>query len=268
MMRALLASIAALAIAGTASAADFPVGTAYVPFVVPPFNWTSCYLGGYVGKALANRINVVDTDNFAAQPSTLDAWSYNLKSSLFGGGGTAGCNWQPSRTPWMVGIEGEGGYFKLSGSGYDPLFPLGSNVLLASTTVGNGYAMATVRLGYAVDRVLFYLKGGAAFSKEGISVTQPAVGPFAPFVASASGFETTGTLGGGIEWAFAYNWTLKGEYMFIGSNTNSVCGVATAASVPGPGTFCWNHSGLNGFSTAKIGVNYLFGAGEPAVARY
>ena len=268
-MRILLASAAALVIAGTASAADFPVGTAYVPSVIPVFNWTGCYLGGYVGQAFAKNINVLDADNFAAQPNSLDVWRYALKSSTPGGGGTAGCNWQPSGTPWLVGIEGEGGYFKLSGSGYDPSFPLGSNVLLASTTVGNGYAMATARLGYVVDRFLFYIKGGAAFSNESISVTQPQIGPFTPFVASASGLETTGAFGGGIEWAFAYNWTAKAEYMFLGSNTNSVCGVATAASVPGvPGSYCWNHSGLSGFSTAKIGVNYLFNGAGPVIARY
>ena len=50
-MRTLL-SIPALLIAGAASAADFPVGTAYVPAVIPVFNWTGCYLGGYVGQAM------------------------------------------------------------------------------------------------------------------------------------------------------------------------------------------------------------------------
>jgi outer membrane immunogenic protein len=39
----------------------------------------------------------------------------------FIGGGTLGCNWQPYGSPFVFGIEGEGGYMKIEGSAFDPL---------------------------------------------------------------------------------------------------------------------------------------------------
>jgi outer membrane immunogenic protein len=78
---------------------------------------------------------------------------------------------------------------------------------------------------------------------------------------------TTGTLGGGIEWAFADNWSIKGDYMFIGLgdlHTETSCSSATLASgaTVGGGQFCFNHE-FHGVHTAKIGLNYRFG---PVVA--
>ncbi|MEZ5890892.1 MAG: hypothetical protein R3D52_12075 [Xanthobacteraceae bacterium] len=129
-----------------------------------PFSWTSCYLGGFLGGAWASDIAV---NNGYAQVLGVpfDSWTYSLDNSVIGGG-TAGCNWQPIGSPLVVGIEGEVGYVDLSGSAYDPRFPLGPNVLAASASIGNTYGMITGRLGYAVDRVLFYVKGGVAFVDE------------------------------------------------------------------------------------------------------
>ena len=73
---------------------------------------------------------------------------------------------------------------------------------------------------------------------------------------------TTWTVGGGIEWAFGNNWTLKGEYMFIGlDDTFTSCNVATAqnGAIVAGGPFCFNHD-FGGIHTAKIGLNYRFGS--------
>ena len=71
---------------------------------------------------------------------------------------------------------------------------------------------------------------------------------------------TTWTIGGGLEWAFAANWSVKAEYRFIGlDDTRTSCGVATVASeaaVAG-GPFCFNQH-FDGINTAKIGLNYRF----------
>ena len=71
------------------------------------------------------------------------------------------------------------------------------------------------------------------------------------------------TVGGGLEWAFADRWSVKGEYMFIGLGNNrtlTTCGPASTAAgtVPG-GDFCFGHE-FRSIQTFKIGLNYLFGS--------
>ena len=65
-------------------------------------------------------------------------------------------------------------------------------------------------------------------------------------------------VGGGAEWAFVQNWTVKAEYLYLGLDTSfTACG-------PGGGrlflpnlNFCSKHD-IGGIHTAKIGVNYKF----------
>jgi len=71
-------------------------------------------------------------------------------------------------------------------------------------------------------------------------------------------FRGKAPIGAGIEWAFANNWTLKGEYMFIGTDNSSPCGFVLGGPVIPAKNYCWNHSGPDGISTAKIGLNYRF----------
>jgi outer membrane immunogenic protein len=97
-----------------------------------------------------------------------DRHSWNAGSdSSFIGGGTLGCNWQPVGSPFVLGIEGEAGYMKLEGAAFDPLrsptLRAATPDVFATGKVGDWYGMITGRLGYAWDRTLFYVKGGAAF---------------------------------------------------------------------------------------------------------
>ena len=106
-------------------------------------------------------------------------------------------------------------------------------------------------MGYAWDRTLLYVKGGAAFVPTRASVVdacQSTAAGCGNWLISTSDSKTvtTGTLGGGIEWALGSNWSIKGEYMFIGLGDRHVstsCGLATLASgatVSG-GPFCFDH---------------------------
>lgn len=268
MKKAFVAGAASLALIGTASAADIgyrpPQPVAPLVPVVVPFGWTGCYLGGFAGGAWANDVRVIDPyGNFVGVP--FDTWGYSVSSSFLGGG-TAGCNWQPVGTPLVLGIEGEAGYMSLEGSAFDPIsFPFGPNALFASTKIGNGYAMITGRGGYAIDRMLLYAKGGVAFLDETVTVAHPAFPNLGiPAVtASASNSNAHWTLGGGIEWAFTNNWTLKAEYMAIGLDNSLPCGSVPNGAVIPAGNYCWNHSGPGAVSTLKVGVNYLFGGGWP-----
>ena len=276
----LVSAATAVALTQIASAADLPrKAPAYTPPPPPPlFSWTGCYLGGYAGGAWqgSNGAEFTDLGNttrhsFSGGVSASNivpshSWSDDLGSSFIGGG-TLGCNWQPVGSSFVLGLEGEFGYLKLSGEAFDPNTLVGSQTTLdalGSAKVGNWYGMVTGRLGYAFDRVLLYVKGGAAFVRTEASVLDQCVATgCGNWLISTSHSETvtTWTVGGGVEWAFAPNWSVKGEYMFIGLNnhefqTSGLATTGTGAVVSG-GPFVFNHS-FNGINTAKIGLNYKF----------
>jgi len=216
-------------------------------------------------------------ENLSPRREGQHSWNVSLDSSFLGGG-TLGCNWQPLGTAFVLGIEGEGGYLKLQGSAFDPLISAvlpvaavrGTPDVLGSAKIGNGYGMITGRLGYAWGPALIYVKGGAAFVSVQASIldqcnTVPAGCGNWLIATSGSQTRTTGTVGGGLEWALPYqwrNWSIKAEYMFIGlgHDTLTTCGTAISpAGTPvGGGQFCFNHD-FSGIHTAKIGLNYRFG---------
>ena len=266
-----------------------PAGAAdlHMPVKAPPapavFSWTGCYVGGYAGGGFTQR-DPLFTDsgnaNFrsfsggvtAGRVEGAHSWSVSSKDSVIGGG-TLGCNWQPVGSPFVLGIEGEGGYMRITGSSFDPLINpnltvgafRGTADVLGSSRVGDWYGMITGRVGYAFGNVLVYAKGGAAFVPIRASVVDNCLtggcGNWAISTAVSSTV-VSGTAGGGLEWGFAPSWSIKGEYMFVGIGDHSLtsCGSATLASgaTVGGGPFCFNHS-FGGIHTAKLGVNYRFG---------
>jgi outer membrane immunogenic protein len=280
------------ALAGTAGAADYGVPYQAPSYGVPvraradlpPYvNWTGCYIGGYIGGAFSERdTTFTDLGNntfraysggiVAGRAENPHSWDVGSNSSVIGGG-TVGCNYQPMGSPLLVGIEGEAGYMKLKGSAFDPFrSPTVGAVtpdVLGTAKTGDWYGMVTARLGYSWGSVMTYVKGGVAFLQVQGSVvdacnnTGSGCGNWLIATTSSSDTFTAGTLGAGAEWAFAGNWSLKAEYMYIGlgdTHTITTCGVATtpAGATVGGGAFCFNHD-FGGVHTAKVGVNYRFG---------
>jgi outer membrane immunogenic protein len=282
------AALCALALSLPAAAADLGRMPTKAPVVAPPppFTWSGCYIGGFVGGAFTND-DVIFTDlgnglfpSFsggitAPGVAGIHSWAVPLDDSSIIAGGTLGCNWQFAGSPFVLGIEGEGGYIKLDGAAFDPFLGPGTPIVapfapdvLGAARIGDWYAMITGRLGYAFDRWMIYAKGGAAFVRVQAAVfdncASAALGCGNWLIATGdSDTATVATFGGGVEWAFAPNWSIKAEYMFIalGDADMTTCGTATLASgavVPG-GAFCFNHS-FPDVHTVKVGLNWRFGS--------
>ena len=123
------------------------------------------------------------------------------------------------------------------------------------------------RAGYAFGRLLPYVTGGLALSdqKTGYSWTYPATGEL---YTGSQGVSAGWTIGGGVEWAFANNWSVKAEYLHydLGRNT-----FATGALTP-PAPLGSSHivTTRNQGDLVRVGLNYKFGWGGPApvVAKY
>ena len=264
----LLTAIAAVAvISAPAVAADMrmPMKAAPAP-VMAVFNWTGFYVGGFVGGAAAEGnasssqpCNLVACYNTALATSVTN--SYSLDSSFIGGG-TIGYNWQPVGSQFVLGIEGEVGYLRLRRSVVDAnaiaaFGPTTTNGI-DTTHIGDFYGVIAGRLGVAFDRVLLYAKGGVAFVDKSYDYTDVCVaGPCGALTLTQgrSDVQTTWTAGGGVEWAFAPNWSLKGEYLYLATRETYS---TTGTTAPAPGVVLTNTHTDPGVHTGKFGVNYRF----------
>lgn len=258
----LCAAAAVAAISAPAAAADLRMPVKAPPPVVAVFNWTGFYIGGFVGGAVADR------NAHSSEPVSGGAFfngtglenNYSLDSSFIGGG-TIGYNWQPVGSQWVFGLEGEAGYLRLRRSVLDINAPLGAANGFDTTRIGDWYGVIAGRLGFAWDRVLVYGKGGVAFVDKRYEYSDTCV--IAPCGAATLGLtnsdtQVTWAAGGGIEWAFAPNWSLKGEYLYLATRQNFSQSAVAGGTGPAAG-FVWANSHSDpGIHTGKFGINYRF----------
>lgn len=240
-------ALVALMTAGPAMAADLsrpaPVYTKAPP-MAPIFSWTGFYIGGNIGGAWAND-NI--TDNLFGLNFN------NGNNAVFVGGGQAGFNYQVGSV--VFGVEGDFDWAANNNNTVTGIIGPGGDTFTASA---NDRWIATVagRLGYAADRWLFYVKGGGGWvGANSFTVTDVTTG--ASVTAGNSNTLSGWLVGGGVEWAFANNWSLRAEYDFLGLSTRTFTVPATSPILVGD-TFT---TGKNNVQMATIGINYRFGAG-------
>jgi outer membrane immunogenic protein len=226
MKKVLLASVAALLLSDSAPAwsADFPIHVR-PPVLIPAFTWSSCYLGAQLGYGWSHK-EVTDPAELVQDsinqfldlglPLTPTVTTVGLSPKGYILGGQFGCDHQFAGSNWVIGFEGSvtGGNLKaetIFGLPLDPDIPGNPARLTARTDF---LPSGTVRLGYAWDRWLLYAKAGAAGASDRYSI----VGVFSP-ITTPTPFNFQGvdlrigwTAGGGIEWAFCEDWSVKVEY--------------------------------------------------------
>ncbi|CAN5269870.1 porin family protein [soil metagenome] len=245
-----VAALAALGATG-AQAADIaarPYTKAPV-YVAPVYNWTGFYAGVHIGAAFGGDEGV---SQVLPLPAAFPITSSN-RDAVFLGGGQIGADYQFAPN-WLVGIEGQISGLANSNRTFTSAFSGGTVITDRGT---EWLASVTGRLGYTWGPGLIYAKGGVAFRDDGgfgFTVANLAT----PFVL---GRETTGwTVGGGLEYMFAPNWSAKIEYQYYDFDRTSFSTVAGSTT---PVAFSYKDD----LHTVKVGVNYRFGAG-PVVAKY
>jgi outer membrane immunogenic protein len=275
--RSLAAITVASAVAFTqmAVAADLPA-KAPVPPAPSVYNWTGWYAGVNAGGAWGHSDDPTSTVfspiGYFAQssvPVVNAAGAQSADLSGFTGGIQAGYNWQWSNL--VTGIEADFVYFGLrgssSGSGIYPCCaPAGFTV--ASSISTDWLATVRGRLGIANNNWLFFVTGGAAFTKlkgdftftdncGNFATCNGPAGPNAAEAVSISQTKTGWTIGGGVEAGLWSKWTLKAEYLYLDFGSVSGVGVITT---PGLNPFASNnpftHSADLQSHIFRLGLNY------------
>jgi outer membrane immunogenic protein len=199
---------------GTALSADLPRRApvyAPAPVMAPPFSWTGFYVGANFGGAWGTSS---DTNGFFATPTT---GNFNTSGVL--GGGQLGYNWQFGQ--WVLGLETDIAASSLKGSTSN-----GICLTVVCTTSQTWLGTTRGRLGYAFDHWLVYGTGGVAYGDVKFSDLP------APVVVSGTDTNAGWTGGGGVEYAFAMNWSAKLEYLYVdlgnvGIACSPGCGTST-----------------------------------------
>lgn len=267
-----LASIVSLGIAGlgTASAADMAVKARPAPVIPAPiFSWTGFYAGINLGGDWGNS-----NFDWNLAPGFLDPAIFiagrtagsitKFHPTGFTGGGQIGYNWQAGAA--VYGLEADLEYLGGSASRSVDLFAFGlpgPGFNFANESVKSKW-LATFRgrLGWAVDRTLFYGTGGLAvgqvdfFDQSTYSAILPQGGTSSPTMVGY-------TVGAGIEYAATNNWIVRAEYLYVNLGNHSVTSInATPGFTADVITFNHNYS----TNIGRVGISYKFGG--PVVARY
>jgi outer membrane immunogenic protein len=213
--------------------------------------WTGLYVGAQGGYGWGSS----NETYFNAPNTAIFAGTQNYDARGGFAGGVAGYNWQTGAM--VLGIEGDYHWADINGrSSVVNVGPL--NLGDTYSTQLRGFGDIKGRLGYAAGPALFFVSGGGAVGD--LQHRYDAAlngGAGNTFVQNATKWGYT--VGAGLEYMFAPNWSGKLEYNYIdlGRSTIQYGAAPTNRSE-------WNDT----FHTVKVGINYHFNWGSTGVARY
>jgi outer membrane immunogenic protein len=232
-----------------ASAADLAARPVYTkaPAMIPVlYDWSGFYVGINGGGGWSHNC----WDNTTAGGAFVGAEGCHNAS---GGtvGGQIGYRWEANS--WVFGVEAQGNWAELKGSNVSTLIPADTN-----RSKIDAFGLFTGQIGYAWNNVLLYAKGGAAVTDNHNDIYSTATGAFL----AGSGDQTRwgGTVGAGLEYGFAPNWSVGVEYDHLFMQDKNV-----AFTTPAGVGFGFDKVRQDvDLVTARI--NYRFGG--PIIAKY
>lgn len=247
--------LSAAGFVGAASAADLPAATyTKAPSSVDPaYNWSGFYVGIEGGGAWGRSQHYYNDPAGPALIGLAVTSGIDANGGLVGG--TFGYNFQSSNNI-IIGFETDMSWINNKGTaGYiAPFAPL------TNTAEASQSWLYTVRgrLGFAWNRWMIFGTGGVAFTDEGMQICSVTFG-----CGSQSKIVAGWTAGGGVEYAFAGNWSAKLEYLH-----NDFGSQYFARTVDSGGGFFHAHDVTLTNDIVRAGVNYKFGWDGAVVAKY
>ena len=199
------------------------------------YNWTGFYIGGHIGGAFNGDNGFAGTNS-------------DSNGQILGGVQIGGdYQFAPN---WVVGIEGQ---FSWLGNNNNGVIIPGGFVFNSNQ---RGLGSVTGRLGYTWGPALLYVKGGYAFSDHSDSLSLN--GTSAAFALDGSHHDGF-TVGAGLEYMFAQNWSAKVEYQFYDFGKINFIAPALLSMLG---------DSRQEEHTVKVGFNYRFNPGGQGLAQY
>jgi len=254
MKKIIAIAAALLGTASVASAADMAVKAPPYAAPVPVFTWTGCYVGVHAGAG------VMHDQGFQAQGGGVPFDRHGVGGLA---GGQIGCNYQTGML--VLGIEGEG-YWSGMRINVDQFE---GNTPFLNTNIKNRWDYdVAARIGVAFDRALVYGKAGWAAGRFEWNAADVNCGSFCSTTQGSATLDGL-LIGVGLEYAFLNNLTAKFEYDYLGFGSKNVAFTSTSPCIllcngPSISTQLQNVSADK--HIFKVGLNYLFNFGGPAVA--
>ncbi|MEZ2143538.1 outer membrane beta-barrel protein [Bradyrhizobium sp. DN5] len=246
--------VIALGLSAPAGAADLaarPYTKAPPPMVAAIYDWSGFYIGINGGGGTSHKC----WDFVTPVTGTLvGEGCHNATGGTVGG--QIGYRWQSAN--WVFGVEGQGNWADFSGDNVSALFALRNRSKIDS------FGLITGQVGYAWNNVLLYVKGGGAVVGDRYRTFDLATGLEFD---RANETRWGGTVGAGIEFGFAPNWSVGFEYdhIFLGNRTINFTGSGNFVTAP-LGVVTRSERISQDVDIGLIRVNYRWGG--PLIAKY
>ena len=256
------ASVALLGLTVAASADGY--GTRYGQACCQ-FSWTGFYIGANAGVMWDDSSHTLSpsglflTDPLTVPTNSLRTRAGDLDATSFTGGVQAGYNHQMGML--VIGVEGD---FNSARSRANDALVAGLPAPLLGTMAHrvdeklDWFGTLRGRVGIADSRWLIYATGGWAFGHVKSSTFVQFSLDGDTYTSSFSDTVSGWAAGGGFEYAFHNNWTVKGEVLWL--DLGKVSYVSPERTIY-PGYSYTTHLDLHEV-VARVGVNYKFGARE------
>jgi len=187
--------------------------------------------------------------------------SFNASGPI--GGIQAGYNWQIA-PQWVLGLEADfdgSGVNNSTNNVFSLAAPLSGSATVHSSASQDFLGTVRGRVGFVpMPTLLLFGTGGFAYGQQSGSASISFSQAGDTYSGSTSNLRTGYAAGGGAEWEFAPQWSLKAEYLYVnlGAGGNQTVNITNAA-VTGVNPNAGFHSSLNSHeNVVRVGINYHF----------
>jgi outer membrane immunogenic protein len=185
----------------------------------------------------------------------------------FLGGVQVGYNYQVAQ--WVLGAEAQFSWTNLDTNNPCAVGgiqnPVASTLLATCHAKIDSFGTAAGRLGWATDRILIYVKGGAAWARDHFDYSSQTFTAFLTPLDSISDTRWGWMAGVGGEYALDGNWSAKIEYDFLDLGTKTYNLPVVTSLLP---TAVHTQDIRERIQLIKVGLNYKFGYAAAPVGVY